>query len=76
MYGPDVSVSECDIQVNCLNAYIWIFLYVGVIMHSNKHAILWICNHWENSTAAFTSVCEAPGLLQICKALHHGVSNI
>ena len=60
MYDSAVNVSGCEIQVNYLNAYTWVLLYVGVIMHSNKHAVLWMCNHLENSTAAFTSVCEAP----------------
>lgn len=76
MYNSDVNVSGCQIQVNYFNAYTGVFLYIGVSMHSNKHEVLWMCNHWENSTAAFTSVHDAPDLLQIWKALHHGVSNI
>lgn len=76
MGDSDVNVSACEIQVNYLNVYTWVSLYVGVIMHSNKHAVLWMRNHWENSTAAFTSVGEAPDLLQIWKALHHSISNI
>lgn len=73
----DMNVSGYEIQVNYyLNVYTGVSLYVGVSMHSNKHAVLWMCNHWENSAAAFTSACEAPDLLQIWKALHHSISNI
>lgn len=76
MYDSDVNVSGCEIRVNYLNAYTWVFSYIGVSTHSNKHTVFWICNHWEKSTAAFTSVCEAPDHLQIWKALYHGVSKM
>lgn len=74
--GSDENVPGCEIQVNYLNTYTWVFLYLGVIMHSNKHAVLWMCNHWENSTAAFTSLCEAPDVLQIWKALVYQIFRI
>lgn len=76
MLDSDATVSGYEIQVNYLNVYAGVSIYVGVIMRSNKHAVLWMCNHWGNSTAAFTSVCEAPVILQIWKALHHSISNI
>lgn len=40
MYNSDVNVSGCQIQVNYFNAYTGVFLYIGVIMHSNKHEVL------------------------------------
>lgn len=40
MCDSDVNVSGYEIQVSYLDLYTGVSLYVGVIMHSNKHAVL------------------------------------